>query len=177
MSIWAGTTGELDVVPVADIRRFESEFLDYVGREHQGIYDAILQTGKLEDDTIEALEAGDRRVQGRVPDLRGQAADRQRARGRGDGLRRGRPGEGHPLRSRSRPGTGLSRWPATLRVLRRRIRAVTQTKQITKAMELIATSRIAKAQQRVQASLPYANELTRALSALASNVQRSTTRC
>jgi F-type H+-transporting ATPase subunit gamma len=57
----------------------------------------------------------------------------------------------------------------TLRVLRRRIRAVTQTKQITKAMELVATSRIAKAQQRVQASLPYANELTRALSALASN--------
>ena len=57
----------------------------------------------------------------------------------------------------------------TLRVLRRRIRAVTQTKQITKAMELVATSRIAKAQQRVQASLPYTNELTRALSALASN--------
>jgi F-type H+-transporting ATPase subunit gamma len=59
--------------------------------------------------------------------------------------------------------------PATLRVLRRRIRAVGQTKQITKAMELVATSRIAKAQARVQASLPYVNELTRALSALASN--------
>ena len=57
----------------------------------------------------------------------------------------------------------------SLRVLRRRIRAVTQTKQITKAMELVATSRIAKAQQRVQAALPYTNELTRALSALASN--------
>jgi F-type H+-transporting ATPase subunit gamma len=57
----------------------------------------------------------------------------------------------------------------TLRILRRRIRAVTQTKQITKAMELVATSRIAKAQQRVQAALPYTNELTRALSALASN--------
>jgi F-type H+-transporting ATPase subunit gamma len=57
----------------------------------------------------------------------------------------------------------------TLRILRRRIRAVSQTKQITKAMELVATSRIAKAQQRVQASLPYVNELTRALSALASN--------
>jgi F-type H+-transporting ATPase subunit gamma len=56
-----------------------------------------------------------------------------------------------------------------LRFLRRRIRSVTQTKQITKAMELVATSRIAKAQQRVQAALPYTNELTRALSALASN--------
>jgi F-type H+-transporting ATPase subunit gamma len=57
----------------------------------------------------------------------------------------------------------------TLRILRRRIRAVSQTKQITKAMELVATSRIAKAQQRVRASLPYTDELTRALSALASN--------
>ena len=57
----------------------------------------------------------------------------------------------------------------TLRILRRRIRSVTQTKQITKAMELVATSRIAKAQQRVEASLPYTTELTRALSALASN--------
>ena len=58
---------------------------------------------------------------------------------------------------------------AQLRVLRRRIRSVQQTKQITKAMELVATSRIAKAQQRVHAALPYTNELTRALSALASN--------
>ncbi|HST64638.1 MAG TPA: F0F1 ATP synthase subunit alpha, partial [Mycobacteriales bacterium] len=56
VSIWAGTTGELDVVPVADIRKFEAEFLDYLGREHQGIYDAILQTGKLEDDTVESLK-------------------------------------------------------------------------------------------------------------------------
>src|SRR5918993_806070 len=56
VSIWAGTTGELDVVPVADIRRFEREFLDYVGREHRGIYDAILQTGKLDDDTIHAMK-------------------------------------------------------------------------------------------------------------------------
>src|SRR5437016_7738198 len=44
VSIWAGTSGELDVVPVPDIRRFEAEFLDYVAREHKGIYDAILQT-------------------------------------------------------------------------------------------------------------------------------------
>src|SRR6266542_5375956 len=41
VSLWAGITGELDIVPVPDIRRFEAEFLDYVGREHRGIYDAI----------------------------------------------------------------------------------------------------------------------------------------
>jgi F-type H+/Na+-transporting ATPase subunit alpha len=56
VSLWAGTTGELDIVPVSDVRKFEGEFLDYVGREHKGIYDAILQSKKLEDDTIEALK-------------------------------------------------------------------------------------------------------------------------
>ncbi len=57
VSIWAGTNGYLDIVPVADVRRFEAEFLDFVGRSHQGIYDAITQTGKLGDDTIEQLKA------------------------------------------------------------------------------------------------------------------------
>jgi F-type H+-transporting ATPase subunit gamma len=57
---------------------------------------------------------------------------------------------------------------AQLRVLRRRIRSVQSTKKITKAMELIATSRIARAQARVEASRPYAQEITQVLSALAS---------
>ena len=58
--------------------------------------------------------------------------------------------------------------PAQLRDLRRRIRSVQSTKKITKAMELIATSRIAKAQARVEASRPYAREITKVLSSLAS---------
>jgi F-type H+-transporting ATPase subunit gamma len=57
---------------------------------------------------------------------------------------------------------------AQLRLLRRRIRSVQSTKKITKAMELIATSRIARAQARVEASRPYAREITKVLSALAS---------
>jgi F-type H+-transporting ATPase subunit gamma len=56
-----------------------------------------------------------------------------------------------------------------VRVLRRRIRATRSTKKITKAMELVATSRIAKAQERVAASLPYANAITGVLTALASS--------
>jgi F-type H+-transporting ATPase subunit gamma len=56
---------------------------------------------------------------------------------------------------------------AQLRVYRRRMRSVKATKKITKAMELISASRIVKAQQRVAASTPYANELTRAVSAVA----------
>jgi len=58
---------------------------------------------------------------------------------------------------------------AQLRVYRRRIRSVQSTKKITAAMELIAASRIAKAQARMKAARPYAEELTRALAALGKN--------
>ena len=58
---------------------------------------------------------------------------------------------------------------AQLRVYRRRIASVSSTKKITRAQELIATSRIVKAQQRVAASTPYAREITRAVSAVASH--------
>jgi F-type H+-transporting ATPase subunit gamma len=56
---------------------------------------------------------------------------------------------------------------ASLRELRNRIRSVKSTRKITKAQELIATSRIMKAQARVEASRPYADEITKVLSALA----------
>ncbi|PBC61320.1 F0F1 ATP synthase subunit gamma [Streptomyces sp. Tue6028] len=55
---------------------------------------------------------------------------------------------------------------AQLRVYKRRIRSVTATKKITKAMEMIAASRVVKAQRKVRASTPYATELTRAVTAV-----------
>jgi F-type H+-transporting ATPase subunit gamma len=65
----------------------------------------------------------------------------------------------------------------SLREYRARIRSVESTKKITRAMELIAASRIIKAQQRAQAAAPYARELTRAVSAVAtySNVEHALT--
>ena len=54
----------------------------------------------------------------------------------------------------------------SVREYRARIKSVESTKKITRAMELIAASRIIKAQQRAQAAAPYARELTRAVSAL-----------
>jgi F-type H+-transporting ATPase subunit gamma len=56
---------------------------------------------------------------------------------------------------------------AQLRVYKRRIRSVSATKKITKAMEMIAASRVVKAQRKVAASTPYATELTRAVAAVA----------
>jgi F-type H+-transporting ATPase subunit gamma len=58
---------------------------------------------------------------------------------------------------------------AQLRVYRRRIKSVQATKKITKAMELIASSRIVKAQQRLEASLPYLQHLYAAINAAATN--------
>jgi len=55
---------------------------------------------------------------------------------------------------------------AQLRVYKRRIRSVTATKKITKAMEMIAASRVVKAHRKVAASMPYATELTRAVTAV-----------
>jgi F-type H+-transporting ATPase subunit gamma len=66
---------------------------------------------------------------------------------------------------------------SSLREYRARIKSTQETKKITRAMELIAASRIIKAQQRASAATPYARELTRAVSALAtfSNVDHPLT--
>ncbi len=55
-SIWAGTTGNLDSVAVADIRRFESEFIDFLGRERKEIMTTISETKVLEDETVAKLQ-------------------------------------------------------------------------------------------------------------------------
>jgi F-type H+-transporting ATPase subunit gamma len=67
--------------------------------------------------------------------------------------------------------------PASLRELRQRRASVSTIKKVTRAMELIAASRIIKAQQRAQSAAPYARELTRMASAVAtfSNVDHALT--
>jgi F-type H+/Na+-transporting ATPase subunit alpha len=56
VSIWAGTTGQLDDVPTDDIRRFEAEFLDYVRRNHGGLLTSVRETKDLTDDNIVTLK-------------------------------------------------------------------------------------------------------------------------
>jgi F-type H+-transporting ATPase subunit alpha len=56
VSIWAGTTGQLDDLEVADVRPFEAALHDYIAHNKPEIFDAIVNTGKLEDDTIALLE-------------------------------------------------------------------------------------------------------------------------
>ena len=56
VSVWSGTTGQLDDVPVEDIRRFDLEFLDHVERTAPGIFDGIRTTTDLSDDAVTELE-------------------------------------------------------------------------------------------------------------------------
>ncbi len=56
VSIWAGSEGYLDDVPVEDVGRFEHEFLDYLQRSRPGVLDAIRETGQLSDDTVASLK-------------------------------------------------------------------------------------------------------------------------
>jgi F-type H+/Na+-transporting ATPase subunit alpha len=56
VSVWAGTNGYLDDVPIGDVRRFEDEFLDDLQRSHEGVYASIRETGELNDDTATSLK-------------------------------------------------------------------------------------------------------------------------
>ena len=56
VSIWMGTNGYLDDVPLEDVGRFEHDFLDYIQRERSGVYDAIRESKVLSDDTASALK-------------------------------------------------------------------------------------------------------------------------
>ncbi len=56
VSVWVGTTGRLDDVPVDDVRRFETELLDFLRRERGGILDGIRETAELPDEAIKSLE-------------------------------------------------------------------------------------------------------------------------
>jgi F-type H+-transporting ATPase subunit alpha len=56
VSVWAGTSGGMDDVPLADIRRFEKEFLDFLGRDHADVLATIHDTSELSDETVATLE-------------------------------------------------------------------------------------------------------------------------
>src|SRR5579864_4979026 len=56
VSIWAGSNGYLDDVPLEDVSRFEHDFLDFLRRSHEGILAAIRESKALSEDTVTALK-------------------------------------------------------------------------------------------------------------------------
>ncbi|MEY4493291.1 MAG: hypothetical protein RL355_640 [Actinomycetota bacterium] len=55
VSVWAGTTGQLDDVPVEDIRRFDADFLDFVSRNHGDIFTTVRDTTDFSDEILARL--------------------------------------------------------------------------------------------------------------------------
>jgi F-type H+-transporting ATPase subunit alpha len=55
--VWAGTSGNLDDVPIEDIGRFQAQFLDFLGSSRSGVYDAIRESSDLSDDTANELKS------------------------------------------------------------------------------------------------------------------------
>ena len=164
VSIFLGTGGHLDSVPVEDVSRFETEFLDHLRASEEGILTEIRESQKLSDEPSDKLtEAINHFKKGFagtggvsvVPDEHVEALDEE-------DLEQG-IGEG----SQARTEEEVVEMAATLRELRGRIRSAGSIKKITKAQELIATSRIGKAQNRLQSARPYALEITAMLTNLA----------
>jgi F-type H+-transporting ATPase subunit alpha len=56
VSVWSGTSGNIDDVPVEDIRRFDAEFLDHIDRNHSAIFESIRSTTDLSDENVSQLE-------------------------------------------------------------------------------------------------------------------------
>ena len=55
VSLYAGTQGHLDGIPVGDVSRFESELLEYVGSRHGGLLDGIKSSGNVDTDELESI--------------------------------------------------------------------------------------------------------------------------
>ncbi len=165
VSVWMGTEGKIDDVAVSDVRRV---------REAVPAVPAPLAQRRPRGDRGQRLGRRHRRLTRRghlalQADLsrQGREDPRERGRGGGDGGGRRGPREGHARPAHAaEEAVGMA---GQVRILRRRIRTTRSTRKITKAMELVATSRIAKAQARVAASQPYAVAITHVMTALASN--------
>ena len=56
ISVWSGTSGSIDDVPLEDVRRFDREFLDFMIRERKEVVETIRSTADLSDDTVRLLE-------------------------------------------------------------------------------------------------------------------------
>ena len=132
VAIYAGINGFLDDVPVGQVPRFQEELRETL-RAEAAIYDAIARVG------------GPRRRDG--GDARAGAGEVRR------GLQR-RGGDRRLLAS------GLAGSMASVQDYKRRIRSVTNTRKITRAMELVAAAKLRRAQTRIEAMRPYADTMS-----------------
>jgi F-type H+-transporting ATPase subunit alpha len=83
VSIWAGTTGQLDDLEVSDVRAFEDDLHNYIAHNRPEIFSTLVETGEMDDDTVTSLEQAVAEVKkqfatsGSTERPRGEAAEQQ----------------------------------------------------------------------------------------------------
>ena len=155
-SVWAGTNGFLDELPLDKVHDYEKRLLDYL-RHNTGVLE------KMRGDR--APREGD----GRRASHRGQGIHtRLPRRRRGRRGRRGRGRSGDRGRQRAdRPGEARLTVAGAQRVFKEKIRATATLEKVFRAMELIAASRIGRAREAASGLDPYTRILTRSIAAVA----------
>ena len=143
--IFAGTNGYLDNIALGDLRTFESELYTYLETMAPGVLRGIAEKKQLDDRDQGRAERGRQGILGGV---------------------RGAQGGGR-LEYR-----GLSAMPSLID-LRRRVRAVKNTQQITKAMKMVAASKLRRAQESIISARPYAVQMQRVLTRWPARVDES----
>ena len=169
--LYVATTGKLDDVPTPRVKEFETQFYRFLETERPDILKELGDKKALTDELAEA-----RRSHRRLPrDLPGRrpirAENRRLAVGQGGGehATERTPRCGASARATTPPGpvAAAEDHVASQRDIRRRIGAVKNIKQITRAMQFVAASKLKRAQDATLAARPYSEKLDEVLADLA----------
>ncbi len=167
LSVFAGTSGVLDELEVKDIRRFESEMHEWFQARHAGMLEDIRTKGTLPEGDALAESVAEFKEQfiaslaAQTPTPPPTPPPRQASTRASE-----RPALASE-RAHGRRSERIEMAGGQERLLRRRIRTIQSTQKITRAQELIAASRIVRAQGRVHAAQPYSDAITQVVTDLA----------
>ncbi len=172
--IYAGVNGYLDALPVAKVRSFEDGLLSLLRGKNVDILNTIRDTRDLNDDTAAKLKIGGRGLRQDVclissPLPLAGEVDRLSRSGGGCLLTRRAPAPTLPASGRGRcdRGAGVRLRMASLKDMRVRIASTKATQKITKAMQMVAASKLRRAQTAAEAARPYAEKMDAVISNIA----------
>jgi F-type H+-transporting ATPase subunit alpha len=162
--LFSGTQGYLDDLQVEQIRAFEDGLYPYLDSAQSQLLNDIATKKALDDDLRNRIHAALKEYKARLPLRTGRGEGRS-----GQTCSRAGKEEGAGAESRAAGSCGaLSAYKPMANVLdlRRRIRSVRNTRQITKAMKMVSAAKLRRAQERAVSARPYASMLASVLESL-----------
>ena len=144
--IYAGTNGFFDEIAVPDVRAAQDELVKFMATRFGNLLTAIKEKKTLDDAIKNDLNAALKEFQQHFKSMKGDGAG---------------------LAARTQD---LKTMPSLIDI-RRRVRAVKSTQQITKAMKMVSSSKLRRAQERIVKSRPYAKEMLRVFNNLATRTE------